>query len=355
MIEIIREKGGLRKISEEWSALAERFGNPLICHEWFVACAESFCGTDDLHVVILKSKNGVRAIGPLMVARRWGVESLEIMGGVALGEPSGLLYDSDESLAKLLEAFYSFRCPIILTRIPQDCKADHMLKGFSRYKGIFIRRSTAMSAYVPIKSSWGEFLNSLSQRRRYDFRRAAKRAGADGKVSFRILCPIEVDLQAYLNVAFQIEGANWKGDGGSALVTNERIGRFFRIYSLLACRKKILRLCYLYIGEAAVAMLIGLEHGNRFWVLKIGYDAKWARCSPGTLLIYETIKYAIDKKLDSYEFLGADESWLHQWPVSLRSYYSVAIYPFSINSLVGLSSDLSRFIIKKVAGGATKG
>ena len=39
-------------------------------------------------------------------------------------------------------------------------------------------------------------------------------------------------------------------------------------------------------------MQVAVETGGRFWLLKVGYDERFARCSPGSLLLLETIRHA---------------------------------------------------------------
>ena len=63
-----------------------------------------------------------------------------------------------------------------------------------------------------------------------------------------------------------------------------------------------------------------------------------------------TLKYAFNAGLNSYEFLGSDEPWLHVWPVNLHDYYSVGVYPIRLNGMIGLCVDFSNFVFKKLAG-----
>ena len=95
-------------------------------------------------------------------------------------------------------------------------------------------------------------------------------------------------------------------------------------------------------------MQIGLEHANRFWVLKIGYDEKWAKCSPGIQLTMETIRYAFDRGLEAYEFLGSDEPWLHAWARQSHSYTSIGFYPLGFCGLYGLGVDVYNHVVRKI-------
>ena len=354
MIEIVRDKKTLAAIANEWNRLANPFGTPLMCHEWFVACAEALHADGDLCVVVLRSSDRAVAIAPLALARRHGIEYLEFLGGSVLYEPCGFLYDSESTLFKLLEAVLTLRRPLVLQRMALHSGATRLLHEISKRQGIFVKRATASSAYVPIESRWDAFTKLMSSRRRYDLRRARRRAEEKGKITVEIFCPSIEGLETHLERAFHIEAAGWKGEKGSALLTNQKLGHFFRTYSTLACKKGALRLCFLYVDGEAVAMQLGVVHSNRFWVLKIGYDEKWARCSPGIQLTHETIRYAFENGLRSYEFLGSDEPWLYAWPVDLRNYISTGVYPVTFHGLLGLGLDGSGFVMRKLAGGLAR-
>ncbi len=126
------------------------------------------------------------------------------------------------------------------------------------------------------------------------------------------------------------------------MLSRKVLGRFFDVYSSLACQENIFRVCFLYIDYRPVAMLIGLEYAKKFWVLKIGYDETYADSSPGIQLVDETIRYAFDNQLESYELLGSDVLWLHTWKVSLRHHITLGVYPVNGYGFMALGSDVYR-------------
>jgi hypothetical protein len=101
------------------------------------------------------------------------------------------------------------------------------------------------------------------------------------------------------------------------------------------------------VNEVPIATILGIEEAGRFWVLKIGYDEQWARCSPGIQLTMETIKYAFDRGLDGYEFLGSEESWQAMWPHDHRPFISVSVYPISPGGLWAIVTDLRRSVWRR--------
>jgi CelD/BcsL family acetyltransferase involved in cellulose biosynthesis len=86
-------------------------------------------------------------------------------------------------------------------------------------------------------------------------------------------------------------------------------------------------LCFLRIGDRIAAAQLAVESDERFWLLKIGYDEAFARYSPGNLLMRETVRYAANRGLLSYEFLGTPEQWTRMWTDRIRACVSIRAYP----------------------------
>ena len=347
MIEVIQDKNGLRSIASQWNKLAEPFRSPLLRYEWFASCAETFYREEDLRVVVLRSGDNVSAIAPMVLVKRDGINRLELIGVSILHEPCGLLYVDEGSLRALLKAVMELRHPTVLQRVLLDSPVGKELKAAVRSKGFMMNRATAKSAYVSITSDWETYYNSISSQRRYDYRRKQKRAEKEGGISFENICRDQKNLDQLLEKAFRIEAVGWKGRKGSALLVNKKLQRFFRIYTDLARRDGILRIFFVNIAGEPAGMLIGLEYANRFWVLKLGYDESWGRCSPGIQITMETIRYSFENGLEAYEFLGSEEPWQNIWPHRSHEYSSLIVYPFSLSGFYGLGTDLSRYTIKK--------
>lgn len=347
--EVLTRVEHMRWIAADWDALAEPSGSPLLGADWFVACAETLCAESDLRVVVVRRNGAICAVAPLVVVRRGGVEWLEVLGVSTLYEPSGFLYDNAESLHHLVTKVVSLRIPTVLDRIPASSSLEAKFREVTRYRGVVFSRRTAEAAYVCTNGAWGEYFQSISGQRRYDYQRKRKRTEQSGRVGIRIERPgLRASLPPMLEEVFRVEGAGWKGRSGSGLLANERVRKFMARYSEMACDRGTLLLCFLEVQGQPIATILGIEYARRFWVLKIGYDEGWARCSPGIQLTMETIHYAFDQGLEAYEFLGSEEPWQSIWPRCRHELISLVIYPLSVQGLLALSSHLHGFVMKRV-------
>jgi CelD/BcsL family acetyltransferase involved in cellulose biosynthesis len=349
MIKIIENSIEMASIAPAWNELADQSKNPLLRHEWFAACAEAFCLPGQLRVVINNSEEGIAAIAPLALSQQHGLASLELLGASILDEPTGFLYKDAGSLNELLTHILSMRKPVILNRLKSESPKVMMLRGLNKKGSFIIMRSHGSSPFLPVSTTWAEFEASMSSRHRYDLRRARMRAETFGKVQVEIESPDPDTLDHRLKEIYEVEAAGWKRRKGTAMLQDGRLKRFFHAYSTAACGLGKLRLGYLRINDKPAAVMLAVEYYNRFWVLKIGYDEAFSRCSPGILLVHETIRYAHERGLDAYEFLGSEAPWIRMWTQQLHPYVTARIYPYSISGQIGLSLDVASSIMRKAA------
>lgn len=332
-----------------WDDLAARAGKPLLGSDWFLACAETLYPESDLRIVAVRLDGVLCAVAPLVLVRRDGLEWLELLGASVLYEPSGFLYDSIKSLHCLVSKIIGLRTPLVLARISMESPLESTFKMLARYNGIMLGRKTVSAAYVLSKGTWKEYFPSISGQRRYDYQRKRKRMEQEGHVAVRIECPdSRTDLPHMLQEVFRIEGAGWKGRSGSALFSNERVRKFITRYSELACDRGVLRVCFLEVKGIPIATILGVEQERRFWVLKIGYDEQWARCSPGIQITMETIRYAFDNGLESYEFLGSEEPWQAMWPSFRHNLVTLVLYPISLSGFRAFCGDCLRVFLSRI-------
>ena len=81
MIQVLTNASDVCSLGPAWNQLAERFGSPLLRHEWFASCAEAFCPPARLQLLVARDGNGeVSGIAPLALGDLEGTEALEILG-----------------------------------------------------------------------------------------------------------------------------------------------------------------------------------------------------------------------------------------------------------------------------------
>jgi CelD/BcsL family acetyltransferase involved in cellulose biosynthesis len=347
-IEIVRSHHALDALAPAWDRAARDRQLPMLSHAWILACARTLHAGDALRVITVSRDGALAAAAPLVACTRGGAERLELMGAASLYEPSDLIYDSDGSLQALLQAMLSAKRPVVLSRIPAQSPILGLLSA-NPARGVLWSKPVAGTLAVRTDSNWRDYLARLSSQRRYDLRRARRRAEEAGRVEIRMHRPRPEEVEPMLAAFVRVEAAGWKGRNGSSLSHRHGLRAFFLEYGRLAAAAGELRFSFLDVDGTPVAGQLSVEYADRLWVLKIGYDEAWSRCSPGRLLLAETLQDAIERRLESYEFLGTDEPWLHGWDAEARALSTVACYPPTVRGMYGLAADVAARVRARAA------
>jgi hypothetical protein len=308
---------------------------------WARACAESFRRNGSLRIVVIGAPEP-SAIAALTRDRDW-TGRLHLLGE-ELFEPIQFVHANPASLAALAEALVGLGAPLHLKPVFEDSPLIAALEEAYRGRGIVVSAPCGRSPWIPLGESWSEPERHLKPGRRSDLRRAFRIAERMGPVSWAVEAPRPSELGPLLEEAFRVEAAGWKGREGSALAADALRGDFYRRYAAAASERGILRIAFLRIGGRAAAMQLAVECGGGFWLLKIGYDEAFSRCSPGMLLTRETIRHAALRGLETYEFLGQMEAWTRVWTDRARPWFAVRSYPFRVRALWAFATDASRFL-----------
>jgi hypothetical protein len=308
---------------------------------WTEACHTSLPVKGDLSVVAVRTGLRAGAIAPL-VRLSGGIRRLEHLGVKYIHEPADFLYSDLGALNLLASAFVDLGSPLFLERLPADSPTITAIQDAFRGRGKVFLRPGKPYPRIVLNEDWAEPDRQLNSGRRSDLRRAIRNAEKAGLLRYEVLSPSPGELDPLLEEAFEVEAANWKGREGSAVARDTLRGQFYRKYAAAASEAGILRLCFLRIAGRAVAMQYAIECGGSFWLLKIGYREEFARCSPGMLLIAETIRYAVSRRLSSYEFLGTAASWTRIWTKDECASVSLRAYPTNVRGVAALAADAVR-------------
>jgi CelD/BcsL family acetyltransferase involved in cellulose biosynthesis len=342
-IQTLRTLGDLDRMESAWQRLAAGC-NPVTDFAYARAWAAGLDESQRLHVLV-NGNPEAPAIAPL-VGNRGGAGRLSLLAA-GMYEIFDLLYADETALSELARAVVRTGRPLDLNRIPAGPAAT-ALEAAYRGRGIVRIQPVGGSPFIPLDESWAEPEMRLESGRRSDMRRARRQAEKLGAVEFDIVSPTRARLPQLLAEAFQVEAAGWKGAHGTALATDPVRGAFFKRYTEQTCAKGILRMCILRIGGQPAAAQIAIESGTRFDLLRAGYDEQFSRCSPGSLLTWETIRYAARRGLRSYEFNGNVEPWTQVWTKREHPCCSLRAYPFSPRGIAALAADGGSVAIRKL-------
>jgi CelD/BcsL family acetyltransferase involved in cellulose biosynthesis len=329
-IQVCTTVAELTALAPFWDGLGTFLDAPYGKYGWVRSCAETLAAESPLFVPVIRMGQTPAAIaslvrphGFLAVARQLGVDDH--------GEPGDFNYRDMESLNLLAEALAENHVPLDLARMPADSPTLAALRRAYRRRAFVVLRPQPSCPFIEIADTEDRTSAQLPARLRSDLRRASRKAAQIGVVSVETHVPeTEHDLLVLWGQSLKVEAAGWKGRRQTALQVDQRLGSFYRSYAGRACEQGILRILFLKLGPDIASMMIAVESSGRFWILKIGYDERFAMCSPGMLLMYEGLRYAARRGLKSYEFLGSAAAWTRRWTQSERPIQRVLVYPYTI-------------------------
>lgn len=348
MIQIYHHFDAIESYRNDWDSLAELQNCALLCYDWFSCCASAFHTEDTLYLACVFEDNSLIAVAPLYRGTRGEHKHLlQIIGNRRLYEPASLLFRDNVALKQLLDACTGIGYPLLLGRCYKQVDMSAYFDKIS-LRGIRITLAAASSQYLDLDGDFESYENALSSRRRYDIRRARKKAQQYGETGQLVHSLNQDNVIELLEQAYNIEDRSWKNETGSSIALNEDLRSFFScLFGMLSMSDNAL-IAFFTINRRPVASHLAIQRFGRLWILKIGYDKDYAACSPGILLTHEMIRYAHDKGLEAFEFLGCEERWIDLWKPDIREYHSQLFYPLSYHGITGFFMDISKALLSRL-------
>jgi len=336
----INDSDDLSALADAWHALAGGYG-PIEQFSWIQACAQTFAVAGTLRIVTVHDDGRLVAAAPLLRRRIRSVPHLMLLGVEELYEPMDLPCANAAAAEALADALLRLHLPLHLQRLPAASPLAHALCRQARGRALVACRPAPGAAYIMLDADWSEPLAKLSPRRRSDLRRAWRRAQSHGPVRAEVLVPAPSEVPALLDLVMAVEARSWKARSGTALLQDELRRDFYRQYALAAAGEGTLRIALLHIGDAIAAAQLAAVAGNGYALLKIGYDERFADCSPGLLLLQSSIAHAAQQGIARYELLGLPSAWIEPWTRLQHACISLRLFPRRLNGLLALATTLA--------------
>lgn len=329
----------LDPVTDGWRELGSVRGGPVEQPEWAAACLDAAAGDQALRLNAVRRGGRLVAVAPMASRRVAGIARRVMLGVDEQHEPMDLLAADPDALEALAGLLARDPRPSVFGRVPADSPSVGALRRAFRGRGVVVARRRAPFPFIALDDGWREPERHLSSRRASDLRRAMRRAERLGPVTADVLTPRPVEVDPLLDEALAVERRSWKGPAGTAIACDPARETFIRSLAQRAAERGSLRLAFLRIGGRAVAMQIAMVQAGGFWLLKVGYDEEYARCSPGVLLLRASIAQAARDGLTSYEFLGSSEPWIAVWTDRERETVGLSAYPFGPRGVAALVAD----------------
>jgi len=182
---------------------------------------------------------------------------------------------------------------------------------------------------VVIAGDWQTYYASRSAKLRADVAHGERRLAKLGPVvleEHRGGAALDAALRSFLTV----EATGWKLSAGSAIACDPTLCALYTELAHEAAARGRLRIYLLRAGEQVVAANFAIEHERGLFQLKTGYDAAYAKASPGQVLHKQVLaRLWTSGDIDYLDFMtggGDHASYKQRWANDVRTYVEVRLF-----------------------------
>lgn len=318
----INQWSKLEEWASDWNRLAEisPAASVFQTFEWHRAWWKAF-GQDQegakLSVSLVLRDGKLAAVAPFMVRR--GVISF-IGSGNHASDYCDVLVDPSypEALEELMNAVISERTSwrrVELRNLRSHSPHRKRIQEFFEARGLGV--ITAVSADAPTrilgdKASDHEAVNKKSLKRHTSHFRSS------GKLEFKH-CKSVTEVQGYLDQFFEQHQGRRALAGDGSLFDDPKQKAFYRQVAREFVHRDWLRFGVVLLDGEPLAFHFGFEFCDRFYWYKPAFDAKYAKKSPGEVLLKFLLEYAIDKRLSEFDFTVGSEGFKYRFANEIRT------------------------------------
>ena len=306
----------------DWNRLAMRAKTPFLTFEWLTAWWEAFGPGRPAWLVLQGADGRLRA----------GVCFQGIPHGLA-GAVNDHAGDWDVVAGDALDRVEMWRAiagsgsrRLVLPQLGEWTESAGVACEVLRSNGYsVVRERGPLSPYLPLPATWDALLASVSGNLRWQLRNRKRALEERGEFVVRT-SSTESALDGDLEEMFRVEASGWKARSRTAILSDSRTQTLYRRFARRAARQGWLRLHILEVGGEPVAANYSCVFANRAFLLKTGFDERYAEFSPGFVLLGEALRLSIDEGLTSYEFLGEADIYKTRWTDQIRPRVTVRAY-----------------------------
>lgn len=303
---IVSEEHEVEELSVHWRRLHDVYGtSPFTQYDWFSAWWQSFGRQDwSLHVGTSWRQGRLVALLPLAVSVRNGLRILEWAGTDVFDRVDVLAEDPQTAreLWNYVRKHGNFDVAI-LRDVRPDGVSDPILATFA--KPASSSRSFFMSLDWRDGSEW---LHSLSKESRRRLKRKMGKLEHDGPVRFEVYNG--VSLPPGLIAPMIDQKLRWvlASNQKSPFLSPHALPFIERIAELTVKNGQAVFLFLRRGDEILAGQVYFILHRHLLFYLST-YNDKYSAGSPGKILLYRTIEWAIDNGLREFDFLRGDVAY----------------------------------------------
>lgn len=320
-VEWIASAARFAELAPAWDAILPARHRPFDLHCWHSAWLSAFAGGRDPAVCVVHEGGILAGALPMLRDGR----HLQGLANAHSCDFRPLARDG-EAMEALIAASLDGAAGLTLSDLPDDDPSlERLLAGARAARMAPVLEPGNVSPLVDTSGDvdvWagGEHAGWKKRLRRY-----RRKIEKDYSASFAIVRQ-PIDLEAELSDGFALEASGWKGEAGTAIVSDLATEAFYREIAAEFDDRGELRMNSIQLDGKPVAFSVCIEHGNRLYSLKSGFDEGFRKLVPGLVLQVSIIEDCFERGLDAYELLGNETEWKRKLATGQRTHSTLRAY-----------------------------
>ncbi|MCP9626430.1 GNAT family N-acetyltransferase [Rhodopseudomonas palustris] len=319
-LEIVRTPERLQQIGIAWETLWERSGALVFqSHAWVAAWWGAVPDQQRRALVIVLAWRGdeLDAVMPLATCRLHGIRVLE-WAAKDYSDYCDVLLRPGADPAQV-ERMWSYACAqggfdaAYLGHLLPTAAATTLTRRATGSR-LALQRHHRQATSLRVVGPWANgqaWFDSQSGNARRNYRRALKNLSEGANVAFRRLEPDE-QLGPALQRCAELKRA-WCARNGLVAPLFDEGSPMLQALARVLADKDLLHVFVLERDDMIVAMTINFVQHDTMMAYVTTYDAAFERSSPGYILLFDYIRWAVDHGATSIDFLCGDEDYKYRF------------------------------------------
>lgn len=337
--QIVTELQPFAALRDEWNELLDRSqsGSVFLAWDWLFTWWEEFGTGYKLQLLTVRDQGGcLIGIAPLCLTTSRGVypkNSLVFLGTTAVSSEYLDIICAADSEHEVVTAIFERLCApdrawdcIYLTDLLDTSLVYSLFRKIAQNNNFLVKQNLSQECpYLELPDSLEEAMGGLSPQLRSTVRRKSKKLD---KLGFELLVTHDaVSLDDSLTNLFNLHQKCWNAKGIQGNFRKKTIRAFHTEVAKSFLERNMLRLYCLKVEDTIIAALYAFCFKGKIFYYQSGYDPDWSACSPGTVLMWQSVADAISHNLDEFDYLRGDEYYKSLWSDQCRYTYSLIFLP----------------------------
>jgi CelD/BcsL family acetyltransferase involved in cellulose biosynthesis len=241
-----------------------------------------------------------------------------------------------------------------------DMESDEALIGFFKKEAerlgfdVLIKEALPYP-YVDINKSWDEYWSQRKSKFKKNLRRSYRLIEdlGDVDVSVNIYDHAHIDrLYEDYNRVVELSMRSWKAKCGTALGSSNQLKNFYRATVDTFSKNWKIEISFLEHKKIPIAGTLGIVYKNVWYVFLTFYDEKYAKFSPGGVLIHSVFKKMFSKGISRAELLKGFFPIKVPWYTGVHNKVHIMVFKKTFRSAI---LKLSETYVRPLISSSMKG